>query len=460
MQLHPIQAEAVELCLDETKRIVAITGPAGSGKTTIIKAVTERLEQQSKIIGLCAPTGKAARRITQATNYEAVTIHRLLEYPKPGERDPETGKPMNPGQPKRDHQNPLWHDIIICDEYAMVNYELDRNLIDALKRGARLIVVGDVYQLPPIEQNQAQQQQPAPFERHLEREGATIKLEHVFRQAEDGGILTAANQIRLGRTPTKADDFQYVFTENHPAYLMKYLENCHEQDIKFNTLDRQIITPEKKSWIGTGPLNLKLQQLYNRDNLEMDCLYLPRHSWEKTSGELTIARGDKLVCTENTYDMRDYHERYAEFGDNELGIQSTFIPVPPHKMMLNGEIGIVEDIFADGSFYLDVGDRTVHIPASFNEYNFHKDSFYPKDPRRSIDLAYALTTHKSQGSEFERVIYLMSHTKPFMLNRRNFYTAVTRARDHVLVIADQRAIQYGLRPYVPPVPYQAKKISR
>ena len=203
MQLHPIQAEAVELCLDETKRIVAITGPAGSGKTTIIKAVTERLEQQSKIIGLCAPTGKAARRITQATDYEAVTIHRLLEYPKPGERDPDTGKPMNPGQPKRDHRNPLWHDIIICDEYAMVNYELDRNLIDALKRGARLIVVGDVYQLPPIEQNQAQQQQPAPFERHLEREGATIKLEHVFRQAEDGGILTAANQIRLGRTPTK-----------------------------------------------------------------------------------------------------------------------------------------------------------------------------------------------------------------------------------------------------------------
>lgn len=455
MQLHPIQAEAVELCLDETKRIVAVTGPAGSGKTTIIKQVVQRLADQSKIIGVCAPTGKAARRITQATGLDAVTIHRLLEYPMPGERDPETGKPLNPGQPKRDSNHPLWHDVIIADEYAMVNYELDRNLIDALKRGARLLVFGDVYQLPPIEQNQSQLEKPAPFERHLERRDAVIKLEHVFRQAEDAGILVAANSIRLGRLPAKADDFQYVFTDNQPQYLLKYLENCREHGYDFNTLDRQIITPEKKSWIGTGPLNLKLQDFYNSENLHEDSMFLPRHSWDK-GGDLNIAKGDKLVCTENTYDMRDYHERYEDFGDRDLGVQSTFIPTPPHKMMLNGEIGIVEELFPDGSIYLNVGDRTVHIPASFSEYNHYKDSFYPKDPRRSLDLAYALTTHKCQGSEFERVIYMMSHTKPYMLNRRNFYTAVTRARDHVLVIGDQKALNYSLRPYIPPKPYQAK----
>ena len=455
INLHPLQLEAVNLCLDKSKRIVAVTGPAGSGKTTIIKTVVEKLADEGLIIGVCAPTGKAARRITQATGIEAVTMHRLLEYPMPGERDPDTGKPLNPGQPKRDTYHPLWHDVIIADEYAMVNYELDRNLIDALKRGARLLVFGDVYQLPPIEKQQAQMEAPAPFERHLDRNGAVIKLEHVFRQAEDGGILLAANNIRHGRIPAKADDFQYVFTDNQPAYLLKYLDNALDAGVMFNTLSSQIITPEKKSWIGTGPLNLKLQAFYNSDELNTDSLLLPRHSWDK-GGDINIAKGDKLVCTENTYDMRDYHDRYVEFGDRDLGIQSTFIPCPPHKFMLNGEIGLVEEIFPDGSIYLNVGDRTVHIPASFSEYNHYKDNFYPKDPRRSLDLAYALTTHKCQGSEFERVIYMMSHTKPFMLNRRNFYTAVTRAKEHVMIVGDQKALQYSLRPYIPPKPYQAK----
>ena len=453
MQLHPLQQQAVDLCLDTTKRIVAVTGPAGSGKTTIIKQVVAALADQGKVIGVCAPTGKAARRITQATGVDAVTIHRLLEYPKPGDRDPDTGKVLNPGQPKRCTYYPLHHDVIIADEYAMVNYELDRNLIDALKRGARLLVFGDVFQLPPIESSQALAQEKSPFEKHLARENAKVTLEHVFRQAEDGGILGAANNIRLGRMPAKHDDFQYAFTNDQPAYLLKYLSNCMDAGVDFSTLDNQIICAEEKSWVGTGPLNAKLQYFF-RGNQE-DTLQLPRHSWDKNT--VVIGVGDKVVCTENTYDMRDYHARYEEFNDRDTGIESTFIPAPAHQMMLNGEVGIVEEIFADGSIYTNVGDRVVHMPAQFNEYDYYKDNFFPKDPRRSLDLAYALTTHKSQGSEFGRVIYIVSGSKPFMLNRRNFYTAVTRAKSHVMVICDQSSLQYSLRPFVPPKPYTSKK---
>ena len=458
MQLHPKQIEAINLCLDKSKRIVAVTGAAGTGKTTIIKEVVKRLADEGLIIHVSAPTGKAARRITQATGVTALTIHKMLEYPKPGERDPETGKVLNSGVPKRGIYYPLATDVVLVDEYAMVTHELDRNIIDALKRGARLLVFGDVYQLPPIE-NHALAEQASPFEKHLDRKDCVVYLEHVFRQAEDGGILVSANSIRKGLMPPRSDDFQYAFTDDQPRYLLKYMENALEAGVDFSKVNNQIITPEKKSWIGTGPLNIKLQDFFNSTAVMTDGLELPRHSWEKDM-RVVLAPGDKVVCTENTYDMRDYHDRYQQFGERELGIESTFIPVPDHKWMLNGETGIVEEIHADGTIYIDFGDRTVHVPISFTEYNYHKDNFFPKDPRRSLDLAYALTTHKCQGSEFDRIVYVTTQTKPFMLNRRNAYTAVTRAKSHVLWVCDNKSMNYSLRQYVAPKPYVKKGIAR
>src|SRR5262245_39068034 len=145
MDLHPLQQRAVELCLDfkNPQRTVAISGQAGTGKTTIIKNVYSELVQRGYIVSVCAPTGKAARRITQLTGSPARTIHRLLEYPKPGERDPDTGEALNTSQPSRCSSNPLPHHVILADEYAMVGYELDRNLLDALRPGSRLLTFGD-----------------------------------------------------------------------------------------------------------------------------------------------------------------------------------------------------------------------------------------------------------------------------------------------------------------------------
>jgi exodeoxyribonuclease V alpha subunit len=444
IKLDPKQMEAVSMCVDGSFRIAAVTGPAGSGKTTIIKTVVEKMQENGLIIRIAAPTGKAARRITDITGLKAVTIHKLLEYPLPGERDPETGKVLEPGSPKRNYQCPLVGDVVLVDEYAMVNNELDRNLIDALPRGCRLLVFGDISQLPPIEPHQIKTEGGTPFEQHLQRK--SITLDTVHRQGADAGILHSANLIRKGIMPKKYDDFEFVFTEQPVKYLERYVDNALDAGVDFSKLENQVICAEKKSWVGTGPLNRLLQDFFNGERVAEEGLSLPREKWDTI--EVQIAVGDKIVCTSNTYDMRNYHERYEQFNEREVGIYSTFIPTPDSAMMLNGETGVIVAIDIDGSIEADFGDRVVHIPSQYVEYNNYNDSFYNKDPRKGIDLAYALTTHKCQGSEFSRVIYVINKSKPFMLNRKNFYTAVTRAKDHVMVICDQASLRYALRPFV------------
>jgi exodeoxyribonuclease V alpha subunit len=433
--LDPRQQDAVAMCLDATKRIVAVTGAAGTGKTTIIRSVARRLQRERKTFVLCAPTGKAARRITQATGLEAVTVHRLLEYPRPGERDPETGKPLATSEPKRDHKTPLEYDVVIADEYMMVGQELDRNLVDALGRG-RLLVFGDVNQLAPIEPNKREDDAVlAPFQRHLARNSAT--LEHVFRQEEGSGILEAANTIRKGMLPRQYDDFKIAFSSSPVKSIIGYCTNARAAGVSFGDVHNQIIVSSKKTWVGTAALNVALRRFYNPDpDFELE---LPRYKWDEAN-RLRVAVGDKVVCTENTYDMRDYEQRYGEFNDKGVPVISTFREVPPQCYMLNGDTGIVLDIHDDGSLDIDMGDRIVQVPASYAEYNWSKDTVFDIDPRKRIDLAYALTTHKCQGSEYDRVVYIMNKSVSFMICKENFYTAVTRARKSVLVITDQPSL--------------------
>lgn len=444
LKLGEKQKEAVEICLDGSFRIVAVTGPAGSGKTTIIQHVVERLREEGKVIRVCAPTGKAARRITQATGVEAVTIHKLLEYPKPGERDEKTGKALNPGAPKRNYENPIYGDVIIADEYAMVNHTLDRNLLDALSKGARLLVFGDNNQLPPIEEFKLKTETQTPFQKHLDRK--SVELDHVYRQDEDGGILFAANKIRKGNMPPKSDDFVYHFTEQPVKAFESYIKKAQEHGVEFNNIANQVICVQKGSWVGTHSLNRMMQDFYNGERVLDEGMELPRNKWDEQT-PITVAIGDKVVCTENTYDMRPYHERYEQFNERDIGLPPSFIPTPDTKMMLNGETGVITDIRLDGALEVDFGDRIVEIPTTYTEYNHHNDSFYEKDARKAIDLAYALTTHKCQGSEFSRVVYIINRSRPFMLNRKNFYTAVTRAKEHVLVVCDQPSMRYSLRPF-------------
>lgn len=440
MQLDELQEAAVHLCLDRSKRMVAITGAAGTGKTTIIRAVTEALKTQGFSFAVCAPTGKAARRITQATGCEAITIHRLLEYPKPGERDPETGIPRNPGLPKRGYDCPLEQSVVIADEYAMVNQELDRNLVDAMGRGARLLVFGDVNQLPPIEKNKGITE--TPFQRHLQR--ASITLEHVYRQAEGSDILSSANLIRQGRQPRKSEDFHYAMTDNPVGGLQRYVLQCKDNGIDFSQITSQIITPTRKSWVGTDALNAKLRDLLNTDGIGDYSLELPRNTWD--NNKVCVSVGDKVVCTENSYDMRDFTERWDTQDEKKWGNPDFYIECPPNMCMLNGETGIITQIHGDGSLDVQMDDRTVYVPSTYAEWSFRTNTMFPVDPRKRIELAYALTTHKCQGSEFERVIYVVNKSSGFMLNRNNFYTAVTRAKDKVVVFCDDLGMKRSLGP--------------
>ena len=440
LELDEFQLKAVNDSLDLTKRLVAVSGEAGTGKTSLIKRIADSLTEQKIYFALAAPTGKAAKRISEATGYPAMTLHRLLEYTNPGEINEETGEPVLDSSPRRTRANPLDYSVVLVDEYAMVNVELHRNLVDALKPGSGLRVFGDISQLPPIEKNLLGKPY-WPFEECMKMKNAST-LKVVYRQEEGNGVLAAARLIREGRMPKRSDDFSLKITDYHVDELMKYLDQAQDQGIAFGSVDNQIISPAStKSWLSSQRLNGVIQPMFI--DTDSEGLVLPRNQWDKT--EVTVHVGDKVVCTKNIYDMRDYFDRYESWVDQYTPERSTFIPVPDNKYVLNGEVGIVIDIYEDGGLEIDLGDRIVQIPCSFKEYWTNRSKLLDYDPRKNVDLAYVLSTHKTQGSEYQHVVYILDQRLFYLSNRRNFYTAVTRARKTVHVICDQRGLQNSLR---------------
>jgi exodeoxyribonuclease V alpha subunit len=437
IHLSTQQGACVDFCIDPLKQLAA--GQAGTGKTTLIKYIAEDIKDgQRKRVAVCAPTGKAARRIFEATGIHAHTIHKLLEYGRPRERDLETGASIDPTTPKRDKWNPLDFDVVLCDEYSMVNHELNRNLIDALPKKGKLIMFGDVSQLSPIEQYPLITPD-SPFVQHLAEPGRGFTLEQVFRQEEGSDVLVAATAIRRGQIPKKGNDFKIVMTEE-PVKKLRAL--MAELPHDFSKLENQLLTPVKNRWIGTRALNVMLRNIYNPEGKH--AVQLMRYDWDK-KGQVIVSVGDKVVCTENSYDLRRYSERYTEFDELGRGIVHTYIPTPDTKWMLNGEVGIVLEVHPDTTLEVDFGDRVVEIPHEYEEWSDRHKKHFLQFPQRAIDLAYALTTHKAQGSEFENVIYMMSKTISFLLSRENFYTGVTRARKTVHVITDSTALMTSLR---------------
>jgi exodeoxyribonuclease V alpha subunit len=416
MEYSPKQQEAIAASCDLTRRLVAVTGKAGRGKTLILHDVYHQLHAAGYKIALCAPTGKAARRIKEATGLPAQTIHKMLEYSFPGERHPKTGKPMGTSRPKRDIDNKLDYDVILGDEWAMVNQQTSRDLYDAMKPGSALRCFGDINQLKPIE-NKAMQDRPSPFQDIL-RKFKGIELDTNFRQEEDSGIAVNADRILEGRTPKANNEWTTNFTSLSIDALKDYI--LMHDDYDFSGLDHQIITPTKVGWLGTAKLNNLLQGIYRSELGSKEFMTVPRHTWIKTG--MRVAVGDKVINTQNTY----------KTPTSELEC-------------FNGEVGIVTQIWHDiGVIDIDMGDRVVSFPPVIT---FTTNKGEPKqfDPRRNLDLAYALTTHKMQGSEVKSVVYLMGKGQYFALqNRANFYTAVTRAREHVHTILDQSSLRNAL----------------
>lgn len=414
------QEAAINACCDADKRIVAVSGEAGTGKTQIIKEVEHRLRNAGYLVTCSAPTGKAAMRIREATGLDAATNHRMLGYGQPidhEDTDEKTGEKklvrISTG-PRFNRAKPLPYDFILCDEYPMVNREIHDNIIAALKPGARIRMFGDMNQLRPIETDKMLRDAPSAFQTALQKFTGVV-LETNYRQLAGSGIVANAKRILLGRTPNRADDFDILYTDDPVMRLMQYVSDQKAAGVDYAGLDAQVITCMNKSWIGTKKLNLSLQSLWwNRD---APYLQLPRHKWEGEEGSIRVQIGSKVVYTANTYDL-----------GNE---QSVF----------NGEVGIVVDIDpVDESFDIDFGDRIVTIPPLLIVVRDNGDVI-ETDPRKNVDLAGVLTTHKMQGSEVKQVTYILNKSTIYGQSRRNFYTAVSRARDKCTVITDQHSMK-------------------
>ena len=405
-----LQEEAIAKACNTDHRIVGVTGQAGTGKTTIMRRVYHAFEEAGHAVALCAPTGKAAKRISESTGLHAITIHKLLEYTHPGDPDPKTGKILGVSVPRRDQFNRLDYSVVLVDEYSMVNEEINRALLDAMPPGGLVRMFGDANQLPPIEPgegfNRGTRPQ-SPFERHLKQFPSTV-LKNIYRQGEGSGIVKNGHRILQGMCPSQTDDVKITVTSKQPEKLIDYVM---ESGIDFKSLDNQIITPTNKSAIGTIALNKTIQELLQDGHIQ-NARVMPRTQWDAKAGKtLMLVPGDKVIWLKNDYQLEIY----------------------------NGETGIVESLDND-LVTVNFGDRTLAIPP-WVEYEDAKGKVKGYDPRTQLDLAYVITTHKSQGSEYLNGVYIMGNSAFMLQSRANYYTALTRMRKHVHIISDPRSFQ-------------------
>jgi len=384
------QEHAIALCADTSTRIAGVTGGAGTGKTTTLKQAYKEMNAIDSTV-LCAPTGRAAKRITELTGIPASTIHRLLEFPQPGE----DGDPTEPG---RNASRRLDQRFVIVDESSMIGPTLYAQLMAAMRNNGCIRFFGDNNQLRPVEEG------TPPFIGILE-DKPSVTLSFNYRSEDE--IVGNANRILQGRIPVRNSRFEILYATDPIKRLYELA------DERFMRFDHQIIVPTRKGNYGTQRVNTSLQiQL----NPEGEYLLLDR--WEKEAPPLSVRANDKFLWIKNDY----------------------------NRSLFNGEIGRIADVDAHGgSLILDVEGRSpINVPPRDKMFNSYLGFNTLYDPRKSLDLGYAVTTHKSQGSEFDTVIYVICTSHGWMLNRNNFYTAVTRARNNVIVITDRRAMSRSM----------------
>lgn len=373
---------------------MVLTGGPGTGKTTTINTIISVLEGMKLSVSLAAPTGRAAKRLTQVTGLEAQTIHRLL------------GTQMN-GEGyhtfTHDEENPLRADVIILDEVSMIDINLMSSFLKAVKHGAKLILSGDADQLPSVGAGNVL--------RDIISSGAmpVIMLNKIFRQAEESLIIVNAHKINKGELPElrdKSGDFFFLRRQNPEQAAFTIVDLYKNRLPKSYDIDPisgiQILSPTKKGIVGTVNLNKIIQQNVNPpDEMKQEHIY----------GNTVFRTGDKVMQIKNNYDM--IYKR--ENGENGMGI-------------FNGDMGIVRDVF----------ERDKYITVVFDE---DKIVDYPFSSLDELDLAYAVTVHKSQGSEFPMVIMPVCSFAPMLMNRNLFYTAVTRAKDMVVLVGSEKTVE-------------------
>ena len=331
-------------------------------------------------------------------------------YPHPGEVNQKTGKPLVTTDPKKDRNNPIEFKTVLCDEYAMVNVEVHRNLLDALPNGGVIRMFGDANQLQPIESNKRLQKEPSSFLKMLDKFNG-IRLETIHRQADDSNIISNGGRIITGQIPLRKEDFALKFTDTPVETVLDFIQDNLADEIDYGTIHNQIISPTKVGWVGTEALNAAIQQLLQPSTKPY--VTVERQKWSNVE-EQRIYIGDKVIYTVNCYPLE----------------------------VFNGETGVVTEFRDNGDITIDFGDKDITVPVSLEMQGRHGTYFM--NPQKDLDLAYVITTHKCQGSEYDRICYVMNRSRSFLLNRKNFYTAISRARTHVTVISDQQALNLSL----------------
>ena len=384
-----------------------LTGGPGTGKTTTINAIIRFFEGEGAELRLAAPTGRAAKRMTEATGYEAQTIHRLLELNGMPEDDRNTGAVHF----ERNAQNPLEADVIIIDEMSMVDIHLMHSLLLAITAGTRLILVGDENQLPSVG--------PGNVLRDIIHSGCfpVIELTKIFRQASESDIVVNAHKINRGEPVeihNKSRDF--FFLKRYDADMIIRVVIALIQDklpryVNARPFEIQVLTPMRKGLLGVERLNQMLQRYLNPQDGSKK---------EKTLGDRLFRQGDKVMQIKNDYQMEwEVRGRYG-------------IPVEKGIGVFNGDTGILREIneFAE----------TAEV--EFEDGRFATYSFKQLE---ELELAYAITIHKSQGSEYPAVILPVLSGPQMLLNRNLLYTAVTRARKCVTVVGSEETFAEMIR---------------
>lgn len=399
MALEAGQTEAVRQAA--THGLFILTGGPGTGKTTTIRAMIRYFISEGYDILLAAPTGRAAKRMSEATGYEAKTIHRLLEVNGAMSEAEDAGR--TGGMFERNEHNPLEADVIIIDEMSMVDITLLYALLKATAHGTRLILVGDVNQLPSVG--------PGNVLRDMISAGCfpTVTLQKIFRQASQSDIVVNAHKINAGEhvaLDNKSRDFFFLKRYDADVIIRVMLQLIRDKMPKYvdaGSYDIQVLTPTRKGLLGVERLNVILQQYLNPPSPDKK---------EHQVGERIFREGDKVMQIRNNYQLEwEIRSRYGLAIEKGLGV-------------FNGDVGTIQQI----------NDYSQTVTVLYDENRIVEYAFKGLD---ELELAYAITIHKSQGSEYPAVVMPLLPGPRMLMNRNLLYTAVTRARKCITIVGDE-----------------------